>query len=247
MMSANTNNPKKTLTVGIVISAVLTVLYYFASIYTMILESSTLYSHKTLIYILTILRDLFEVSIYGAGAALTLLFVAVGNKKFRNYAYISVLLVLFFDYGISFVFDFAVGTIDGVEAFTLVYLLLNFILRAAFYALTVFIAERIMKTSDRAELTPIPFVSFDHPVSRILGVVFLVRIAPYILFELFSNISGIIEYGFDMTGSDVLSIISAYIEILLSGVIVYIIAYLVLMLLFSICTKAPKEQKQVTE
>ncbi len=243
-MSANVNNQKKTLTLGIIISAVLTVLYYIVSIYTMIVESSTMFSHKTLIYILRIVKDLLEVFIYGAGAALIITFVRLKNKRFRNFSYIAVLLVLFFDYGISFIFDFAVGTIDGVELMTAIYLILNIIARAAFYALTVFFAEMIMSKTEDAEALPVPFVSLSDPTTKILLIALFVRIAPNVLFELYSNITGIIKYGFDMSASDVLSIISAYVEILLSGVIVYIITYLVLALLLNIHEKAPREKAQ---
>lgn len=242
-MSANIKNAKKTLIIGIVCVFVLTVLYHMSAIFTMILEMSNMYSFSTLSYILQIVRDIIELAIYASGIALVLTFVRLRNKKFRNFAYISVLLILFFDYGVSFTIDFAMGNIDGLELVTAIYIFLNIIARAAMYALTVFFAERIAKESGRENLLPIPFVSKSDPASKILSVVFFIRISPYVLFEIYSNVTGIIEYGFDMTGADVLSIISAYVEIILAGVLVYIISYLFLLLYLTIHEKAHKESE----
>lgn len=236
-MSANIKNFKKILITGIISAFVLTVLYHVTAIYAMIVEMSTMYSHETLSYILQIVRDLLELSIYAADVSLLIAFVRLKSKRFRRFAYIAVLLILFLDYGISFTIDFAMGNIDGVEIGTAIYLILNIIARAAFYALTVFFAERIMSGASDENLLPVPFVSKNDPTARMLTVAFLVRIAPYVVFEIYSNITGIIEYGFDMTASDVLSIISAYVEIILSGVFVYIVAYLFVLLFLGIHEK----------
>lgn len=241
-MSADTKALKKALTAGIISSFVLTVLYYVISVFAMLLEMSTMYSYETLSYILQTARDIFELAIYASGIALTLTFVRLKNKKYRNLAYISVLLVLFFDYGVAFVIDFAAGSIvAGMETFTVILLLLNFVARAALYALTVFFAERITANVTAENVLPVPFVSKADPSSKMLTAVFLIRIAPYIVFELYSNITGIIDYGFDMTGADVLSIISAYVEIILSGVLVYIISYLLYLLFLSVHEKAVRK------
>lgn len=242
-MSVNTKSSNKTLTAGIICTLVLTILYHTSAIFAMIVEMSTMYSHETLSYLLQILRDILELSIYASGSALIVTFVRLKNKKYRVFAYISALLILFLDYGISFTIDFAMGNIDGVEIGTAIYLIINIIARAAFYALTVFFAERIMKTAEDKAILPIPFVSTADPTSKMLIAVFLVRIAPYLVFEVYSNITGIIEYGFDMTGSDVLSIISAYVEIILAGVLVYIFSYLLVLLFVSVHEKAAKKSE----
>lgn len=237
-MPANTKSSKKIFIIGTVSILLLTLLYRATSIFVMILEMSSIYSYELLSTILQIVRDVLELSVYASGIAFVTAFVRLGNKKCRNLAYIAVLLILFFDYGIAFVVDFAVGSIDGYELFTAIYLVLNIVARAAFYALTAFFAERIMSSSTEPSLLPIPFISKTNPSSRILTAVFIIRILPYILFEIYSNITGIIEYGFDMSGADVLSILSAYAEIILSSVLVYIFAYLFLILFIHIHKKS---------
>ncbi len=242
-MTANTKSSKKILIIGAISILLLTLLYRAISIFVMILEMSSMYSYESLSTILQIVRDILELSVYATGIALVISFIRLRNKKYRNLAYITVLLILFFDYGIAFAVDFAVGSIDGYEIFTAVYLILNIIVRASFYILTAFFAERIMSDSTDQELLPIPFISKTNPSSCMLISVFIIRIIPYILFEIYSNITGIIEYGFDMSGADVLSIISAYAEIILSSVLVYIFAYLFLILFIYIYKKSVEKSK----
>ncbi len=228
-MSAN----KKRLILGIIISLAFTVIYYVCAVSVSIISASSLYSHQTLITVISVIRDIIEVGIYGAGAAVILAFLRLDEMKFAKYAYIAVLLVLFVDYGASFCVDFALGNIDGIEGITALYLLLNFATRAILYALTIMFAKRAFASAKEPPL-PIPFVSLKNASSRMLVWAFFVRVTPYLIFELYSNITGIIEYGFDMTGSDVLSIISAYVEILLSGVIAYTVMYLLCVLYLSV-------------
>lgn len=240
-MPTNTKSSKKTFIIGAVSILLLTLLYRATSIFVMIIEMSSMYSYELLSTILQIVRDVLELSVYATGIALVITFVRIGNKKYRNLAYIAVLLILFLDYGVAFAVDFAVGSIDGYALFTAIYLVLNIVVRAAFYALTAFFAGRIMLSSTDQSFLPIPFISKTNPSSRMLITVFVIRILPYLLFEIYSNITGIIEYGFDMSGADILSIISAYAEIILSSVIVYIFAYLFLVLFIFIYKKSAEK------
>ncbi len=231
------HKPKKTLIIGSCLIFLLTVIYRVVSLEIMLIEMSSMYSYGTLSYILQIACDIIEIAIYASGIALILTFVSTKSKKYRNLSYAATLLILFFDYGFAFCVDFALGSIDGYELVTAVYLFLNLLVRAASYVLTFAFAENIVAKSKVDESLPIPFFSKSNSISKSLLIVFVVRILPSFLFEIYSNITGIIEYGFDMTGADVLSIISAYAEIILSGVLVYVFAYLFLVLFLVIDRK----------
>lgn len=240
MTVTSAKNARKILTVGGLIILAATLLSQAAAILTTVLSSSPAYSTSSVLDILYILRTVFDSVIFAAGAALILIFVHLRDKKGLLFAYLTAMLILLLDYGISFVIDFAYGLVYGFELLTLLYLFLNYAARAIIYSVIILFAVRVCAKSSDGEL-PVPFISLTHPLSRMLGIAFLARITPYIIFEIYSNITGIIEYGFDMTGSDILAIISAYAEILIDGALIYCIMYLLLMLYTGLSEKAKQQ------
>ncbi len=237
MTMTNANNSRKILTLGGLFIVISTIFSQIAAIMTTVLSNSPEYSASAVLDILYVVRTLFDSIIFAAGAALILSFVLLKEKKGLLFAYVVAMLILFVDYSISFTIDFAYGLVYGFELWTLLYLFLNFAARAIVYAVIILFAKRFIAKASVYEL-PIPFISLLHPASQMLGIAFIARITPYILFEIYSNITGIIEYGFDMTGSDILAIISAYAEILIDGALIYCVMYLLLTLYSNISEKA---------
>lgn len=229
-MKKKVTNKNRSLFCGILLLVLLTLLSQAMSVTNMILSSSETLSDSLLTYTVYTLRTLFDSFIYATGAAMLVFFTSRGEKKNMVIAYISSIVILFADYGTSFAIDLFLDHISGYEFLTVIYLLLNIMIRAAMYGLIIIFATAVYKRKGPAEM-PAPFLSFSHPVSCMLISSFFVRVLPYVIFEIYSNITGIIEYGFDMTAEDVLSIFSAYVEIFIDGIIVYIMMYLFVSLL----------------
>lgn len=229
-MKKEVKNKNRPMLCGILMLVVLTALSQAMSVTNMILSSSETLSDSLLTYTVYTLRTLFDSFIYAAGAAMIVFFTSRGEKKNMIAAYIASIVILFADYGISFAIDLFLDHISGYELLTVIYLILNIVIRAAMYGLIIIFSSTVYKRKGSSEM-PAPFLSFSHPVSCMMTLSFFVRVLPYVIFEIYSNVTGIIEYGFDMTAEDVLSIFSAYVEIFIDGIIVYIMMYLFVSLL----------------
>ncbi len=220
-----TRSKKNIFLYGILLIIFLTVLSQLSAVMGMILAKSLYLSESFWAYLVSILRTLLDSLIYASGAAFFLYYIRRGNKKMTFISFASAVGILFIDYGISYVIDLSLGNLVSIEIHTFIYLLLNLLIRAVVYGLIILFASNVYKSFGGGN-TPVPFVSTSHPTSKMLNIAFIFRMIPYLLFEVYSNITGIIEYGFDMTASDVLSIISAYVEIFIDGLIIYIAMYL---------------------
>lgn len=219
-------NESRVLTVGVAVSLAITLIARILSVI-----NAELYEMSLIHNIFSVVVDVFDGIIFAAGAAVIIYFLRLGNKKNVRFAMFFVLFILVLDYSASYLIDLINGNlIGGLELFIALFLLLNFAARALTYILLVCFAAAIMRgASIPDDGVHIPVFSRRHPVSRMVTAAALFHMAPYILFEIYSNITGIIEYGWGMTGADVLSIISAYVEILLiDGVITYFATYILL-------------------
>lgn len=214
--------------VGVIISLAVTFVARILNvIYTEISSSSSVF-----VEILDTVVFVFDSIIYAAGVALVIHFIRLGKKRYVRMSLLFVLLILALDYTASFLIDLLTGNmIEGLELFGVVYLLLNFAARALTYALLIWFAPAITRHAPM-DGSHFPIISRRHPVSRMTAAAALFHMAPYFLFEIYSNISGIVEYGFNMTGSDILSILSAYGEIILiDGALTYLTVYAALAVL----------------
>lgn len=182
---------------------------------------------------LTLFEALTDTLVFASGIAPILFFHYHRAKKHMAFSFVSAVLYLEANYMISFFLDLISGNVNYFVQ-TLVYLQINVAARLLIYALILVLSSAFRRRDDTIE-TAIPFVSKRHRVSGMLGWTFVLRIFPYIVYEIYANITGFIEYGVaDMEALDVLSIISAYVEILVDGVFVYIFAYLIFVLCESI-------------
>lgn len=242
MKSTKSKLNLKLLTIGIIVILLTTILSQTAAIFTTLLSKSQDEAINAFATVASVLRVLLDSVIFSAGAALILAFVCLGDRLCTVYAYLAAMTVLALDYGASFIIDLSYDLISGSMELSLIIFIINYIFRGIVYVLLISFARKIYKKRGCGEM-PIPFFSLGHPVSRMLGTMFLLRISPYVVFEIYSNITGIITYGFDMTPADVFSIISAYVEILIDGAITYCVAYL-LMVAYS---KLAKKTRNIPE
>lgn len=199
-------------------------------------------SPSVLVDILDAVVFVFDSVIYAAGAALIINFIRREEKRGVGLSFLFVLLILAFDYAVSFIIDlFSDNIIGGLEIATAVYLFLNFAARALTYLLIFWLAPAIMKSSP-SEDDRIPVFSLKYPVGRLMFFAALFHMVPYLLFEIYSNITGIVEFGFPTAAADIVSIISAYGEIILiDGAVTYFSIYLILSVL-SLVRKTPKTE-----
>lgn len=196
--------------------------------------SVTLSSGDGVLYtVLTLFESMTDTLVFASGIAPILFFHYHRAKKHTAFSFVSAVLYLEANYMISFFLDLISGNVNYFVQ-TLVYLQINVAARLLIYALILVLSSAFRRRDDTVE-TAIPFISKRHRVSGMLGWTFVLRIFPYIVYEIYANITGFIEYGVaDMEALDVLSIISAYVEILVDGVFVYIFAYLIFVLCESI-------------
>ncbi len=227
MKSTKSKLNLKLLMIGIIVILSTTILSQAAAIFLTLFSKSQDEAINAFASIASVLRVLLDIVIFSAGAALILAFVRIGDRLCTVYAYLAAMTVLALDYGASFIIDLSYGLISGSMELSLIIFIVNYIFRGIVYVLLISFARKIYKKRGCGEV-PIPFFSLGHPMSRMLGTMFILRIAPYLVFEIYSNITGIITYGFDMTPADVLSIISAYVEILIDGALAYCAAYILL-------------------
>ncbi len=216
------------LLVGVAISLSVTVIARLLNvIYTEISGSSSV-----IVNILDSVVFIFDSIIYAAGAALIVHFLRRGNKRYIRWSFFFILFILALDYTASFVIDLLGNNIiGGLEMFGVIYLILNFAARAMTYLLIAWFAPIVTRRAS-ADDGRIPIISLRHPVGRLTLTAALLHMAPYLLFEIYSNITGIVEYGFPTNGADILSILSAYGEILLiDGALTYFTVYVVLVIL----------------
>lgn len=180
------------------------------------------------------IADFFEAltdtMVFASGIAPILFFSYHGQrlhmKKHMVFAFVAAVLFLEVNYTISFMLDLIYGNIDGYIPQTIIYQQLNIAVRLVIYILVLVFSSVFRKRDDDVS-DVIPFVSKRHRVSGMLKWTLIIRMVPYIIFEIYANVTGIIEYGVsDMEVLDVLSIISAYLEILFDGICVYAFTYL---------------------
>ncbi len=223
----NKKSNRKLLISGVAVILLITLFSQAAGILTTVLAKSTNEALRSLADVSSVLRIVLDVVIFSAGAALILAFVRRSDRLGTVYACLASLTVLALDYGVSYIIDLSYSLITGSPMLSLINFIANYLFRIIVYVILIRIAVGIRKKRGAGE-EPIPFIEAGHPVSRMLFAAFILRIAPFVVFELYSNVTGIITYGFDMTLADVLSIISAYVEILIDGAIAYCAAYLLL-------------------
>lgn len=242
-METKMNSPQKTkayerctLIIGIAVSLAVTVIARFLNVINAELSESSVIHN-----VMDIVISVFEGVIFAAGAAIIIHFLRIGSKKYIRSSVFFVLFILAMDYIASYLIDHINrNIIGGLELFTALFLLLNFAARALTYILLVCFGPAIMRGASSPDSAHIPVFSFKHPASRMVTAAALFHMIPYMLFEIYSNITGIMEYGWGMTGADILSIVSAYFEILLTdGIVPYFAAY-ILMSLYSMDRKEKK-------
>ncbi len=181
--------------------------------------------------VLSVFIYLFDGIIFAVGAGYIARFLAKRGGRGLAVSFSAVIIILALDYAVAYVIDFVQGNlIGGLEAVTALYLVLNVVTRALTYFLLYLFCRIFLRSATDAAL-PAPLFSKKHPFPRIALISFLLRIVPYIINEIAANIEGIVKYGWDMTSSDVISILSAYGEILVDGTVVYLTVYLTLVLL----------------
>ncbi len=218
---------RRDLTVGALISLGLTLTARLLNvIYTEISSSSSVF-----VGILDNVVFVFDSVIFAAGAALILHFILRGNRRCVGLSFLFVLLILALDYTASFVIDLITGNlIVGLELASALYLLLNFAARALTYFLLFLFAPFI---TGRTEMSNhrVPSLSLKRPEGRLILAAALLHMLPYLIFEIYSNILGIVEYGLpDMT--DIVPILSAYGEvILIDGALTYFAVFLIMTVL----------------
>ena len=175
--------------------------------------------------ILYIVIFVLDSAIFACGAATILRFTGQTRNVVTAAALVISLTAL--DYIMSFTMDSVLGNFyPGTESYIALYLALNLLVRALTFGLMIVFAE--MYTRSLPDTYPAPVFSRHHAVPVKMAVAAILHIVPSFLYEIYSNISGVIEYGWNMTARDVLAIISAYGEIAVDGAITYFTIYVVL-------------------
>ena len=175
--------------------------------------------------ILYIVIFVLDSVIYACGAATILRFTGQTGMAVTAAALVTALTAL--DYMTSFIMDSVLGNFyAGMEGYIALYLFLNLLIRMLTYGLMIVFAS--MFTRSLPDTHPAPIFSRRHAVPVKMAVAAILHIVPSVLYEIYSNISGIVEYGWNMTTQDILSIISAYGEIAVDGAITYFTIYVVL-------------------
>lgn len=213
-----------TVVIGITVTLLFTVIFRFITAVYNDLASNAVFSDALLTKILgVIVSDVSDEVIYGLGCAIILIAALTGEKRMAVIATILVSLEIFIDYTASYVIDYFTVMVKGTEIFTAIYLIINFVYRSLIYALIAVISYKKSINNNGINYNSIRVLSKHHPANKIILWAVLFRNAPFIAFEIYSNITGFIEYGFDLTGKDVIAITSAYLEILIRAAIDYVI------------------------
>ena len=234
-----------TVIIGVSVALIFTVLFRIITALYNDLASNDVFSESVLTIILgVIVSDISDEVIYGLGCAIIIIAAFTGKKYIAVIATAIVSIELFIDYSASYVIDYLTVMIRGTEIFIAVYLALNFVLRSIIYALIAAISLKIFKKNTDLINTPLPVISKRHPTNIAILWAVIIRMAIFIVYELYSNITGFIEYGFDLTVKDVVSIIGAYLEILIRAAVDYLIIFAsyTLLSLRNIDKKTPAEQ-----
>ncbi len=176
-------------------------------------------------YILRTTVFMFDSAFYACGAATVLYFT--NDRKAARTALLLVTALAALDYAAAAAIDISIGNIDvgGIGYLTL-YLLANLLARALAYGITAVFAE--MFTRSLPNGTPAPLFGRRHAVPVKMATASVIRLLPYLINEIYANISGIIKYGTSLTNEQIKSILTSYGEIAVDAVIVYFIVYIVL-------------------
>ena len=175
--------------------------------------------------ILYIIVFLLDGVVYACGAATVIHFV--GNSRMTRNAILSVIALTALDYASAAAIDLSLGNIDASGiGYLILYLLANLIARALAYGLTAVFAGIFTRTLKNS--TPAPLFGLRHAVPVKMLTAAVIRFLPYIINELYANISGIIKYGTSLTSAQIMSILGSYGEILADALIVYFSVYVVL-------------------
>ena len=225
-----TSADKLTFISGVAVSFILTATARLLSVLLTNMAGNTIYEGSALYDTLSYIILIFDSLIFAAGAALILYYCLKKSKRYILLSFAFVLLILTVDLSVAFIIDLLSSVLDSVQIpLAILNISLNIIARLISYSvITAFVLMIIARKGIGDEI--IPLISSSHPICRSLFIVMLIRMLPYLLFEIYSNINGIVQYGWDMTGIEVLAIISAYVEIIIDGIIVYFAGYLFILL-----------------
>ncbi len=214
-------------------AAVLVAVTVVSRILSIVSASAASGGASVVVTVLTVVINILNSAIFAAGAGLICHFLIKKDTRWCAISFFAAIIILTLDYAVLYIIDLVSGNlIGGLELITAVYVFLNALVRGITYVLIILFC-RIFLRGASASTLPAPIVSKTHPFCRAAAASSVLRMIPYIINELFANVKGIITYGWDLTSSDVISILYAYGEIIVDGIVVYLTMYILLIALFS--------------